>query len=540
MTLILGVHAGAGAYHDAAACLLDGDGTVLAFVEEERLTRVRHARGTRMPVRAVAQCLRLAERDAREIELVALGWDEPRMAGQAGRVWDFTSRGEFLTALGLGRAGADLCFTPHHRAHAASAFHASGYERAAVVVVDGNGEDASASIYRARRGSPLVELDAWPQVCSVGHLYEAASRWLGLGRHGAGKTMGLAAYAPGPVEDPGWLVGDGDRLVSTLGADPRLGYDVLAGRWDALITAYAGAERPATPPAGLDRDPRAVRVAAAAQATVEHVLGWLAARARARTGLQALCLAGGVALNCAANATLAGPLYIPPVPHDAGVALGAAWAQLPPRRPAPLSAYLGGRPGPLPAGQAGRAGAVNVDAVADLLAGGRIVGICRGRAEAGPRALGHRSLLASPTSAGMRERMNRLKGREAWRPFGPVTHTEPGLWWSPVGQLDRYMLGAAALTDRGLAELPAIAHADATTRPQRLRPGDDPFLDAVLDALARHGHPPVLLNTSFNGPGEPLVDSAADAWGCARRLGADAVVTDDLLLRLTPTSAAAR
>lgn len=125
--------------------------------------------------------------------------------------------------------------------------------------------------------------------------------------------------------------------------------------------------------------------------------------------------------------------------------------------------------------------------------------------------------------------MNDLKRRERWRPFGPVTHADPGLW-RPAGHLERYMIGAARLTDAGLTTVPAVAHADGTTRPQRLLPGQEDFVSAVLEALARHGHPPVLLNTSFNGPGEPLVETAAEALRCAQRLGADALVTDDALV----------
>ena len=139
----------------------------------------------------------------------------------------------------------------------------------------------------------------------------------------------------------------------------------------------------------------------------------------------------------------------------------------------------------------------------------------------------------------MRERMNDLKRREHWRPFGPLTHTDLGLW-SPIGHLERYMIGAARLTDQGAGLLPAVTHADGTTRPQRLAEGDEPFISAVLDALVKRGHPPVLLNTSFNGPAQPLVETAVQALACARRLGADALVTDEALLMVGDRAAVAR
>lgn len=531
MTYILGVNAGSATFHDPSAALVDEHGTVLACVEEERLSRVRHAPGVKMPALAVAQCLHLAGITPEQVDAVAVGWDEPRLNTE----WRFDSPQHFLAALGFyGPRLPDTYFVPHHLAHAASAFHASGYEQAAVLVVDGNGEDESATIFRARRGEPLVRLARWPRIYSLGHLYEAASVWLGLGRHGAGKTMGLAAYgaesAPG---DPGWLSAGPHGLVSALGSDPLPDYDALKGRWRKQIERFAGARGPQQPPATLAADPAAVKVAAAVQNTAEAVMAWFAEQARALTGIDNLCIAGGVGLNCAANGRLSGPLYVPPIPHDAGVALGAAWSLSAPSRPEILSAYTGGWPGPLPADLAGTAaGEVDADRVADLLAGGAIVGVCRGRSEVGPRALGHRSFLASPLDAAMRERMNDLKRREHWRPFGPLTHTDLGLW-SPIGHLERYMIGAARLTDRGAALLPAVTHADGTTRPQRLAAGDEPFISAVLDALVKRGHPPVLLNTSFNGPAQPLVETAAQALACARRLGADALVTDEALLMVS-------
>ncbi|MZE76811.1 carbamoyltransferase C-terminal domain-containing protein [Streptomyces xinghaiensis] len=543
MTYILGVNAGFGVFHDPAACLVDGHGRVLAFIEEERLNRVRHSPGVKAPALAVDRCLETAGIKAADVDAVAVGWDEPRMSDRHGTHWHYDSPRHLLSQLGFyERRLPDLQFVPHHQAHAASAFHASPYHQAAVLVVDGNGEDECISIYRARRGEPLVRLDRWPQVFSLGHLYEAASHWLGLGRRGAGKTMGLAAYGGGQdMPDPGWLTIGWDGLVSTLGTDTSQDYDATKDRWRKRIRRFAGAAGPAQPIGKLDTDPNAVKVAAAAQATVETVMSWMAGQARTMTGITHLCIAGGVGLNCAANGRLPGPLYVPPVPHDAGVALGAAWSLAAPREPTVFHAYTGGWPGPLPAGtDSATTHELDPDRVADLLADGRIVGVCRGRSEAGPRALCHRSFLASPVTAGMRQRMNSLKRREPWRPFGPVTHADPGLW-EPAGHLERYMIGATRLTAKGAAAVPAVAHADGTTRPQRLDRGQEDFVATVLDALVQRGHPPVLLNTSLNGPGEPLVETTEQALRCARRLGADALVTDHalLLIKREQTAAAA-
>lgn len=530
-TYILGVNAGTATFHDAAACLIDEEGTVLAYVEEERLSRVRHAVGTHMPTLAVDACLRTAGIEAHQVDAVAVGWDEPRLAAAAGRRWEFTSPSHFLAALGLPHRPS-LHFVPHHQAHAASAFHASGAQDSAVVVIDGNGEGEATSLWRARRGHPLVQVAIWPQVTSLGHLYEAASAWLGLGKRGAGKTMGLAAYYTGQRPDPGWLRVGEHGVISALGDDPALDYAATRARWANQVTRFAGATGPSHPPATLPQDERAVRVAAAAQTTVETTVQWLVGQARALTGLEQVCIAGGVGLNCATNGRLPGPVYVPPVPHDAGVALGAAWTLAAPKAPKVLDPYTGPAPGSVPDLGGGRAQEVEAERVVDLLEQGKVVGVCRGRSEVGPRALGHRSFLALPTDEGMRAHMNRLKRREQWRPFGPLTHREDHAWWEPSEHLHRYMLGAAHLTQDGAALMPAVRHHDGTTRPQQLPPGGEDLVWEVLEVLSQRGHAPVLLNTSFNGPGEPLVQSATQALACARRLGADAVVLDQALVEL--------
>ncbi|MEV0357667.1 carbamoyltransferase C-terminal domain-containing protein [Nocardia sp. NPDC050697] len=532
MTYILGVNAGSYTYHDAAACVVDGRGEILAFIEEERLSRIRHAPNVRFPIFAVARCLQLAAIDPGEIDAVAVGWNEPRHHRLGDGRWAFDSPRELLAALGIQRSRLpDVYFVPHHLAHAVSAFYGSDFEEAAVAVVDGNGEDESTSIYRAQRGQPLIRLERWPQIHSLGHLYEAASDWLGLGKRGAGKTMGLAAYgADLDLDDPGWIVPLGDQLISALGDDARADYESTRPRWRKRISDYAGASGPRHRAAELHMDGTAVRVATAVQRTTEHVMRWLTDRARALANTESLCLAGGVGLNCAANGLLPQPVYVPPVPHDAGVALGAAWSLVPPRTAQLLSPFTGGAPGNAEAGrEIGASQPLDVDSVAELLLRGAVVGICRGRSEVGPRALCHRSLLASPVHVDMRDHMNRVKRREGWRPFGPVTHGPSDLW-KPTGFLERYMIGATTLTDSGEGTIPAVRHVDGTTRPQQLMREDERFIADVLDELVKRGHPPVLLNTSFNGPGEPIVETADQALRCAARLGVDAVVAEEDLV----------
>lgn len=533
MTYIVGLNAGCAASHDPSACLLDEDGRVLAFLEEERLSRVRHA-PAQSPRLAFQRCLRIAGITPDDVDAVAVGWDEPRMAErQHGGSWGFDSVPEFLTGLGFRPAALpDLHFVAHHRAHAESAFQASPFDRAAVLVVDGNGEDESISIFRARRGRPPIRVARWPRVHSLGYLYEETSKWLGLSRLDAGKTMGLAAYGRHrDLESPDWISVTADEgLRSAAGTDPALDYAEIRDHWRREIARFAGLERCQTPVPDLAQDDLAVRIAWSAQAVVERTITDLADQARRMTGERNLCIAGGVGLNCAANGRLPGPLFVPPVPHDAGVAVGAAWSLASRQDRQVFSAYTGDLPGrpSSPAGWAARRTAADPDMVVRLLLNGRVGAVCRGRSEVGPRALCHRSILASPLPTDMQDRVNAVKRRERWRPFGPVTNVDGGLWKS-AGDLERYMIGAAELTLEGSAILPAVTHVDGTTRPQRLQHDDEPFVDAVLTGLGQAGHPPVLVNTSFNGPGQPVVETADQAVESAAAIGLDfLVINDDL------------
>ncbi|MCA2211331.1 carbamoyltransferase C-terminal domain-containing protein [Jidongwangia harbinensis] len=519
-------------WHDGAAALVDGDGRLWALAEEERFTRVKHAWGA-YPVRAARFCLDRAGIDWPDLDTVVIGWDLPQLLP-----WTDADRDELYVAL-FGRAAAGarkpaLAFVDHHLAHAASAFHASGFTRAGVLVVDGAGERDAISVYAAGPGG-LARKRHWPRAFSLGAMYEAATHVVGLGDLNAGKTMGLAAYGDGhdsallPVGD---LVGDGSPLFDWP-AD--LSYGDFTGRWrDHLADRFGKVTRA---PADLDQDPVAVRVAASAQRTTEEAIRALYTETRCLTGEPAICLAGGVALNCVANGRLPEPLYVPPFPHDAGVALGAAWTVRPPRPAAePITPYLGTdiAPGDVPdlpeSGFTVRPFAP--EAVVDLLLAGRIGAVAEGRAEIGPRALGHRSIIALPRPAAVRDRINTIKGREPWRPLAPVADAgHAPRFWPGQGRRELYMVGSAVVSAAGRRELPAATHVDGTTRPQTVPTGHAPVVESLLAGLGSAGVAPVLVNTSFNGAAEPIVDTAADAVRTFVGLGLDFLVLADRLIR---------
>lgn len=541
---ILGVNAPPTGWHDTAACLVGPDGEIIAFSEEERFNRRRHSL-YRKPLGAARFCLEQAGISAADIDVVAVGWDSEQLYPRR-----FTSDADFLAyAVGLdfGERVPEVVRVPHHQAHAASAFYASPFRKAGVLVVDGHGENESSTIWTYEEGAEPRQERTWQRTASLGYAYDAASVWLGFSFLNAGKTMGLAAYGRARgVEAPSLVGLDGDdfRLaVPPMAETPgrataetvKEQYETVVARWRERYASIAGADGPSVPEGRLADDPRSVLVAWTAQRVIEESVTHLASLARKAAGVDALCLSGGVALNCSTNGTLPGPVYVPPVPHDAGVALGAAWTVRPPRRrTAALSPYLGADiHGPEPLDTSGLlASCLDIDEVTTLLLDGRVGAVAQGRAEVGPRALCRRSIIAVPNTTDVTTRVNTLKNREQWRPFAGVSR--PGFGarlWEQQEYLSRYMLGAARVTDTGRELAPGVVHVDGTTRPQVLHGDEAPVVGAVLDRMEAQGAPPVLLNTSFNDRGEPVVNTAADALAAFRSMDLDFLVLGDELYR---------
>jgi carbamoyltransferase len=534
--MILGVNAPPTGWHDAAACLVDHDGTLLAFCEEERLSRSKHAQRSG-PRLAVRYCLAQAGAQLADIDLVVTGWQMPQAARLYGHEWTLEGTPAWLTdQLGWPCSAQDMPevrFVGHHLAHATLAFHASDFDRAAVLVVDGNGDDESISIYRADRERGLVRRRVWPRSHSLGYLYDAASRFAGFGPLEAGKLMGLSAYGRTGAVAP-WNLLPGAEPRAPVDVDEGDGFNRYIHAWTAELDRLAGGRRPARGRRELQLDALAVQVAVSAQEAVERAVVRLAALARELAGTDNLCLAGGVALNCKANGLLGGPVFAPPAPHDAGTALGAAWHVAPPRTNGPrrprISAFLGPAPGaPLTNGALDglHREALSLERVCDALASGCCGALVQGQGEIGPRALGHRSIVADPSDPAMHRRLNDIKGREPWRPFGAAALApRAAALWEPRPRLSDYMLAGTPVSDAARDQLPSAIHVDGTTRPQELDPVDGSLLAGLLGEWGERAGG-ALINTSFNGPGEPIVSSRADAIASFRRLGLDFLVIDD-------------
>ena len=556
MTLVLGFNA----THDASAALRR-DGEIVMAVEEERLSRVKHHFG--LPIRSVAACAEAAGVRAADIEHAALYMDPMLWLRSFGfyflrglpASFAFTGRRPALwrSFLGVERQfraatgfkGRFHC-VEHHTAHVDSAYFPSGFDSAAALTIDGAGEAVTTSLARVDpRGITRIATARYP--LSVGKVWEAVTDWLGWrATQDEGKVMGLAplgtprfvnpfASVLAPSEDPRTLFHvdlswfqyhrGGKRLVS-----------------DRFVRSFGPARAADGAICDHHRD-----VAFALQHWTEEVVVSLARRVRAASGCSRLLMAGGVALNCVANGRVLregifDEIFVQPAAGDNGASLGAALHVAHrrlgiPRGAAMRDAFVG--PGftvdaVLTAAaarglRAEPAGDV-IEQTAELLTGGAVVGWMQGRMEFGPRALGNRSILADPTVPGTQERVNRLvKFRESFRPFAPAAPLELADRWFESVRPSPYMLFAFRVRAESQALLAAVTHVDGTARLQTVTAQENARFHALLVAFGRRRGTAVLLNTSFNVRGEPIVSTPAEALDALLRTGLDAVVIGDLI-----------
>jgi carbamoyltransferase len=548
-------------FHESACCLLQ-DGRLVAAAEEERFSRVKH--DPRLPVAAFRHCLTAGGIGPHQIDCLAY-YELPReklarqlWAGVPAATppdlpWLDPRNPERALREGLGYEGPLRCY-PHHASHAASAFLYSGFDEAAVLTVDGVGEWATTT-YGHGLGNRLTAFEQVEFPHSLGLLYSTVTSYLGFGvNDGEYKVMGLAPY--GSPRHAAAL----SRLVESLpGGQYRLDmryFDFIRGRHmdSPALADLLGAPRrlPHEPLTDFHCD-----VARSLQAVLEEVLLDKVRYLHARTGAADLCMAGGVALNCVANGRIRreGPfarLFVQPAAGDAGGCLGAAalaYAELSAGeagaaggwRPEPLRhVFLGPRwsaaeigellaAAELPAADFRGREAELLAAVAERLAKRQIVGWFHGASELGPRALGGRSLLANPQDPEARPRLNRsIKQREEFRPFAPSVLAEHAADHFDLDHPSPFMLETCRVVSP--LALPAVTHVDGSARPQTVDDDDAPRFAALLREVGRRTGCPMVVNTSFNTRGEPIVCSPVDALITMARSGIDALVLEDFLV----------
>lgn len=527
-------------FHDPAAALV-ADGHVVAAAEEERFSRRKHGKrplafsAWELPEQAAAWCLRQAGLDPEDLDAVAYSYDPALVRQRPDGDWEdlrttYAVRAPLFLATALpGLDPARVRFVPHHVAHAASAGLASPFRDCAVLVCDGRGENVSHLAGRYRDGE-LEVLAAQELPHSLGLMYEDVTAHLGFLRSSDEyKVMALASYGrPRHLES----------LRELIFTTPDGGFRVEPIDWNGYAKALAKGQPWTDDHADL---------AASVQARLEEVLLELARWLHERTGERRLALAGGVALNCVANTRLLaeGPfeeVWVQPAAGDSGTALGGALH---------LAQAHGDRPAPMPGADLGRGftdeelgawldvarvphtrPADLAGAVAAELAADRIVAWFQGRSEYGPRALGRRSLLAHPGHARNTERLNDVKGREQFRPIAPMVLASRAADIFGRGPLPSpYMLFVHDVRPDWRARIPAVVHVDGTARVQTVEPGSDPLLAGVLAAFEARTGLPVLVNTSLNTAGRPMVDDPRDALECFGSSPVDVLALGPYLVR---------
>ncbi|HVA58433.1 MAG: carbamoyltransferase [Gemmatimonadaceae bacterium] len=575
-------------YHDSAACILR-DGVIVAAAQEERFTRQKGDEA--FPARAIAFCLSAAGVGAGDLEAVAF-YDKPLL--KLDRVFEtflWTAPAGFASfrhgaplwardrldiertiRRGLDDYEGRVLFTEHHESHAASAFYPSPFDRAAILTIDGVGEWATASIGAGHDADLELRQELhWPD--SLGLLYSAFTYHAGFKvNSGEYKLMGLAPYGEPRYVDTIYrelidLRDDGSFTLNQRYFNYVNGLTMTNDAFSALVDGP-----PRTPESALTQ--REMDLARSVQEVCEEIVLRMARAARRDTGETNLCLAGGVALNAVANgklrrARIFDRVWVQPAAGDAGGALGAAFVAWHQYLDAPRAVdgvhdgMRGALLGPVYGAddiqrdlaalgatwqRLDRQGAV--DRAADLLAAGQVIGWFDGAMEFGPRALGARSILADARDPRMQARINlKVKFREGFRPFAPSVLAERAAEYFEVDGESPYMLFVEPVrTDRRIpmakgdtrwgierlnqprSDVPAVTHLDYTARIQTVTAGRSPGLHAVLRAFADRTGCPLLVNTSFNVRGEPIVCTPADAYDCFMRTDLDALVLPPFVL----------
>jgi carbamoyltransferase len=525
---------------NGAACVLV-DGRLIAFAEEERFLRLKHAPHL-FADKAIEYCLSAAGVTPAQVDATAIGFSAPTKDGLLMEDIEGYLKGSlspdqsFRFVLNLSLLDRDLrvysfgrrMYFDHHLSHVASAVIPSGFPAANFISLDGWGGQ-KAGLIGFWNGS---DLDVYAEISvanSWGLLFELVTTYLGFRAHsGEGKTMGLSAYGKvNPEVLPDWC-------------DPELGLPDVR-RYTAHFAEKVVRRHEGEPLVDTHRD-----IAATLQFYLERSLLKIGAMLRCRSGSSRFVLAGGVALNCSANGHLAAQdwvedLFVQPASHDAGTALGAAiLAHRELTGSWPCGGFEHAYWGPSFTDDQIRSALIaakvpfrEVDpaaAASKALCENKIVGFFQGRAEVGPRALGNRSILANPQYAANLQRVNDIKGRESWRPLAPSVlkerYSELFLGHIP----SKFMLLKSAVREAWRQRIPAVVHVDGSARPQEVLAATNPVYDATIREFEKFSGCPVVLNTSFNLQDEPIVHSPGNAIATFYRSGLDALVMGNFVL----------
>jgi len=509
---------------NTGACLLI-DGEVVFAIEEERLNRFKYS--SRVPPTASVQaCLEASGGTLDDIDFIAVGWEAGNRQKRKKRFpWNFLAR-----TLPFDTEDSRVRFVRHHLAHAVASYFPSGFPEANVISLDAYGGSES-GILGIGDGRDFRILKSVPTKGSWGWVYSEVTRALGFRFHAdEGKIMGLAAYGEPDLDSADFV--NWDREIPTIDR----------AKFRRYVTTLPKRRKNEE----ITDDHR--NAAATVQAVLEKGLGRMAEYLHKVSGFGKLCLSGGCALNCSANGRLlrsdvVDELYVNPAPHDLSSALGAAlWVhrEQTGKRPAAVlthscfgTAYTDDDVEEalkdVGAGRWRRSPDIAAE-TAERLARGEVVGWFQGSMEFGPRALGARSILADPRDRAALDRVNRLKGRESWRPLAPSMLAEEVETYLIPPASSPFMHIAFLATQRAQEELKAVVHVDGTLRAQTVTPKDHPRLHAVLTNFQKRTGVGALLNTSFNLSRQPLVENPRQALATFFTSSMDSLAMENFII----------
>jgi len=547
--IILGINQVGGlltGQHDAAAAIIK-DGKLIATVEEERLNRQRHSKG--FPHLAVQYCLKEAGVSEKDIDIIAIGYNPYAILKYRFFFISAWAMLNYLLAFFIYRhgvrklrekSGAKILYVDHHLAHAASAYRCGGLGDSNILTIDGAGEIECAALFRGEAGRitrlahiPIAKWYDTKPWRSIGKTYSRMTDFLRLGAHGEGKLMGLASYGK-PRFD----------MTTILNIESFTKWHVDLRNIKKLYQTY----RRTDAGAALTQDHK--DLAASLQDALEKAFVNLGKDANGRTGLRKFGLSGGCALNCNANSRLLAQdfcdrIFVQPASHDGGIAMGAALEAMHRVGDGDFVEFKHAYWGPGYTNEEiekvlkeAKAPYRRVEDIAKEtakhVASGVIVGWFQGRSELGPRALGNRSIIANCQMRGMNDKVNvEVKHREVWRPFAPSVTKEDatryfeGMEKSPDSP---FMLQTFYVRPEYRDIFPAITHVDGSSRIQTVTDTENPRFHALLKEVEKLTGHPMVMNTSFNDAGEPIVQSPKDAVRCFYATGFDVLAIGDFIV----------
>ena len=573
--IILGLHA----YHADSSAAIFVNGELLVATEEERFRRVKHWAG--FPSEAIRFCLKEANCSLEDVTAITIGRDPSAKRDRKARfvirhpraAWSMWSQRsankddieklhkrfeEVEPGVDTQMVQAKIQFIEHHRSHLASAFFSSPFEEAAVLSIDGSGDFTTTMMARGK-GTDIEVLDSLDFPASVGLFYTAFTQYLGFPHYGDEyKVMGLAPYgAPRfqeqvatflPIEEGGWyrFPMKNYRLDGGVVSYPD-NLPTVASLFGPRFEEVFGPTRKKGEPLTQEH----MDLAASVQRHCEEVIFHLLRRLHEETGLDRVCIAGGVAQNSVANGKMTRntpfkEVYIPSAGHDAGISMGSAQYHIhcglsQPRVPSLKYAHTGCRFSNEEVEAFLKSEGVEYiryesdaklyDVVSDALVDGKVIGWFNGRAEFGPRALGGRSIIVDPRRADAKDLLNsKINRRESCRPFAPSILSEHVKDWFELDEPVPFMEKVFSIRPERHDEIPAVTHVDGSGRLQSVYADATPRYHALISAFHAKSGVPILLNTSFN-ENEPIVNAPEHAYACYARTSMDMLVMENCVVR---------